>query len=556
MYIRTTKNSAGHCYYHLVESYREGGKVKQRTLLSLGRQGDGQLEALAEAVAKRTGMITALGLAKNVSVEDTYILGPLLIVERLFERLGVDATLARCARDHKQLGFSLRDIVFELVASRFVRPTSKLANYEQMRDKLYPAMMPRPPKLHQLYRAMDLLAKHKDDIEQSLFAHGRDLFTAKVDVVLYDLTTLRFESTVVNSGALRQFGFSKEKRSDCTQIVLGLLVDPDGIPLGFEVYPGNTFEGKTLTSIVDKIRQKFNVRRFIFVADRGLLSNENLETIRKVGGEFIIGMRIGGLAKKRPELFDRKNFRRLSDDAEIFATTFGVDRGFVTWSADRAKRDEKTRADIVAKIAKKLAKSKVSVKAFVSNSNYHAFLKGIDAGNPVLDEAKIAAAAAKDGFFAIVSNVPDLSGEAMYAQYRQLWRIEDSFGEFKGTLKARPIFHWTDRRITGHLTMCFIALLCEAHVARALRDKAFTRKSPAIDDRVIPHRPLAAAAVFAELADLRAVPISIAGQKIWVRTDINGHVAKLFTALALRIPPRVLKTENVVAQTDSTAIGI
>jgi hypothetical protein len=532
--------------------------VKQRTLLSLGRKGDGQLEALAEAVAKRTGMITAMELAKNIAIEDTYILGPLLVTERLFEQLGIDEALARVQRAHKKLGFKVRNVVYELVASRFVRPTSKLASYEKMRDKLYPGMLSKPAELHQLYRALDVLAEGKDDIEQSLFMHGRDLLSANVDVVLYDLTTLRFESTVVIPGELRQFGFSKEKRSDCTQVVLGLLIDPDGIPLGFEVFPGNTFEGKTLLSIVEKIRRKFNVRRFIFVADRGLLSAENLNTIRAVGGEFIVGMRIGGLAKKRPELFDRNNFRPLNQrhDVSMYETTFGEDRGFVTWTKERAERDANVRADIIAKIKKKLTKSKVSAKAFVSNANYHAFIKGLDTGTPVLDEKKIAAAAAKDGFFAIVSNVPDLSATDLYAQYRQLWRIEDAFGEFKGTLKARPIFHWTDKRIIGHLTMCFIALLCEAHVARALRQKLLQRKSPAIDDNTIRPRPLAAASVFAELAELRAVPISLAGQKIWVRTDIKGHVAKLFLALGLRIPPRVLTSDFVVAQTVSDAAGL
>lgn len=113
-------------------------------------------------------------------------------------------------------------------------------------------------KLHQLYRALAVLALHKDEIEKDLFWRDRDLFSADVDVVLYDLTTLRFESTRVDLGKLRQFGYSKERRSDCTQVVLGLLVRPDGIPLGFEVYPGNTFEGTTVADIVKKMREKFN----------------------------------------------------------------------------------------------------------------------------------------------------------------------------------------------------------------------------------------------------------------------------------------------------------
>src|SRR5262249_35785085 len=246
--------------------------------------------------------------------------------------------------------FSFREIVFALVAARFVRPTSKLAVYEQMLAQLYPDLFRSDEiELHHVYRALDILAAAKDDVETSLFMHGRDLFSQQVDVVLYDLTTLRFESTL-ETEQLRRFGFSKEKRSDCTQVVLGLVVDPEGIPLGFEVYPGNTVEGKTLVDIVRKMREKFRVRRFIFVADRGLLSKTNLDAIRSVEGEFIVGMRIGGLAKKRPELYDRSRFRNVTNGLEIFETTFGEYRGIVTWSRERALRDEKVRGDILEKI--------------------------------------------------------------------------------------------------------------------------------------------------------------------------------------------------------------
>jgi transposase len=551
MFIRTTRNGAGQAYYHLVESYRADGKVKQRTLLSLGRVEDGKLEELAEAIAKHTNMLCALDIAKSISVEQTYVLGPLLVLERLFERLGIDAALARVDREHPKQEFSLRDVVFSLVAARFVRPTSKLAVYEGMRERLYPALVPDDIELQHLYRAMSRLCEHKDDIEKSLFLEGRDLFSSEVDVVLYDLTTLRFESTREDTGALRRFGYSKEMRSDCTQVVLGLLVDPDGIPLGFEVYPGNTVEGKTLSDIVKKMREKFRVRRFIFVADRGLLSKDNLDTIRKADGEFLVGMRIGALGKKRPELFDRTRFSKLTESLEILETTFGEDRGLVTWSSERAERDRKVRDDILEKIRKKLAnKKKVSAKTFVSNSNYHFFLKGLDTGTPALDQSKIAAAAKKDGFFALVTNIRDVSAADLYAQYKQLWKIEDTFGELKGTLKARPIFHWTDKNIVGHLTMCFLSLLCEAHITKALRNEHDVRDSRAIRDGLIEARPLSAVTVFHELAEVRAVPVTVGKQTLWVRTDIRGHVAKIFQRLGLRIPPRLLKTESVVAQVD------
>jgi len=111
--------------------------------------------------------------------------------------------------------------------------------------------------LQHIYRSLDILAEHKEHIEQSLYQYKKDLFSINVDIVLYDLTTLRFESTREDLGALRKFGYSKEMRTDCTQVVFGLLTDTDGIPLSFEVHPGNTFEGKTLKGIVDKMKKSF-----------------------------------------------------------------------------------------------------------------------------------------------------------------------------------------------------------------------------------------------------------------------------------------------------------
>ena len=534
-----------------MESYRDDGKVRQRTLLSLGRVEDGKLDDLAAAVAKHTDLMTAAEVAKSISVESTFVLGPLLIVNALFERLGLDDILKKIQSDHKQLSFSLRDVIFGLVVSRFIRPSSKLAVYEQLLESFYPELAPREIDLHHLYRALDVLSESKDEIETSLFFHERDLFSRQVDVVLYDLTTLRFESTK-ETESLRRFGFSKEHRSDCTQVVLGLLVDTDGMPLGFEVYPGNTVEGKTLTSIVDKMRDKFCVRRFIFVADRGLLSKKNLKTIQDASAEFIVGMRIGGLAKKRPDLYDRTRFSKVADGLEAFETTFDDHRGIVTWSRDRAERDAKVRGDILKKIRAKLAKKKVTAKSFVSNSNYTYFLKGLDKGEaPSIDENKIEAAALKDGFFAIVTNIKDKPAAELFAQYKQLWKIEDAFGEFKGTLRARPVFHWTDKRIIGHLTMCFITLLCEAHVARALRASRDRYTGRAVAKRLVEERQLSAVVAMRELAEVRAVPVTIRNETLWLRTDINGHVAILFQRLGVRIPPKLLKRErrpDVVAQ--------
>lgn len=541
MFIKRTKNSAGQTYYHLVESYRKNGKVHQRTLLSLGRAEDGKLEHLAAAVAKHTDLMSAVDLAKNISIKDSYILGPLLVLQRLFETLGINATLRKIKTQHPKLEIDFVKTVFTLVAARFIRPCSKLGIHDELLKKMYPAMVDADVGLHHIYRSIDLLARHKNDIETSLYWHGRDLLNMHTDVILYDLTTLRFESVREDVGTLRRFGYSKEMRSDCTQVVLGLLVDKENIPLGFEVYPGNTFEGHTLSNIVEKMRKKFKVNRFIFVSDRGLMSKKNVTTLKENKGEFIVGMRLGQMRQRRDEIYAHENFIKINENFSYYETQHNGDRCLITWSLDRAERDKKVRDDILLKLQEKLTKKNVTSKNFVSNSNYQKFLKGFEnGGRPTLNEAAIEAASKQDGFFAILTNVADQTAVELLNSYKELWKIEDSFGELKGTLKARPIFHWTDDRIIGHLTMCFLAHLCEAHLAYALRISETMTETSANTER-----PLSAARSMRDLVDVRVIPVKLGINTLWVRTDITGHSSKIFSALSLRIPPKVLKISEM-----------
>lgn len=549
MYIRVTKNNNGQRYFHLVESCRIDGKPRQRVLLSLGRVEDNQLDALAKSIAKFTKQVRLIDLAKDVSVDDTFILGPLIVIEQLFEHLGIKNTLDWVSKNHQKSTVNLSKIIFSLVASRLIKPRSKLDFFENSLDKFFPDMVDVDIPLQHIYRSLDLLAQHKDDIEQRLYWHKRDLLNCSVDVVLYDLTTLRFESTREDLGALRRFGYSKEMRTDCTQVILGLLVDEHGLPLGFEVYPGNTFEGHTLSDIVDKMRQKFKVRRFIFVGDRGLFSQQNILKLKENGGEFIIGMRLDHAKKYHSDFYDLNRFNWLDDEHAVYDTEFNGDRCIITWSKDRAERDEKIRNDIVKKLCKKLSK-KATAKTFVSNHNYRRFIKGLDsADQPVINYDALAEAKKRDGFFAILTNVADRTTQEITSNYRQLWKIEDAFGELKGTLKTRPIFHWTDKRIIGHITLCFIAYLCEAHITKALRQHHAVRAGKAAKKHIIKERQLSAKEAFAELSELRAIPIKIQDETVWVRNEMGPNAKTLFAALHLRPPPRILsniKTQNIV----------
>jgi len=554
MFIKTTKNSAGQIYYHLVESYRLNGKVKHRTLLSLGKAGEDRMDELLAALSKHKEVLTILELAKSIDVKDTYILGPLLVLERLFAKSGIDHILQAIVTRHPKLEFDFRGLVFTLAAARFVRPGSKLKVFEYWQKRFYPEMVTQDIQLHQLYRTLDLLAEHKEEIEKSLFWHDRDLLSREVDVILYDLTTLRFESTRTDLGDLRQFGYSKERHSDCTQVVLGLLVTPEGIPIGFEVYPGNTFEGKTIKDIVAKLREKFSIRRFIFVGDRGLFSKQNLTALRNEdkAGEFIVGMKLAVFKNRHDEFYDIQRYQWINADLAVYETSHENDRCIITWSRTRAQRDQKAREEVLDKIRQKLSKKKITAKEFVTNTTYQRYITGLNDNKEfTLNEKAIAQDAMRDGYFGVVTNVMDMEAKEIIENYKTLWIVEDAFGEIKGTLRARPIFHWTDPRIVGHLTLCFIAYYCESLMTKALREKKLMLESPAIDEGTIDPRPLTVLEAMRELQEVRAVPVKVHSTTMWVRTDINGNSHKLFSAIGLKSPPKVLrltKSENVVAQ--------
>ena len=543
MFIKETKNSAGQTYYHLVESYWDDGKSRQRTLMSLGRAGEDRMDDVIAAIGKYKDIFTVLTLAKNIDIADTFILGPLLVLKRMFEQSGIDRVLTKIAGEHPKLGFDFKKLVFTMVASRFVRPGSKLKIFEHWQNRFYPEMLVGNIELHQLYRALTVLSGHKEFIETDLFWHGRDLLSEEIDVVLYDLTTLRFESTV--AGGLRQFGYSKERRSDCTQVVLGLLVLPDGVPVGFEVYPGNTFEGKTVSDIVKKMRGKFKVRRFIFVGDRGLFSRKNLEALRgpetENNGEFIVGMKLGVFKNRHDEFYDLSRFTKINTELAFYETEHEGDRCIITWSKARAERDVKAREDILQKIRKKLAKKKITSKEFVTNTTYKRYVVGLSDGkNFTINDKAILEDAKKDGFFGVLTNITDMAAKDIVTHYKSLWIVEDAFGEIKGNLKARPVFHWSDHNIVGHLTMCFLAYLCEALMTKALREKNLMLESPAIKEKIIDVRPLTVVEAMRELQEVRAIPVQIKSTTMWVRTDIAGNAQKLFAAIGLKPPPKVL----------------
>lgn len=553
MFLRKTK-AKGHSYLQIVESYRKEGKPKQRVLFSLGRVellvATGQLDGLVAALSRFCEKQTWVNLAKDVSFDRVYYLGVADVTRRLMERTGLWKTLERIAGAHERLSMPWLPVVWGMILGRFVEPCSKRRLALEWWGRIYPDLLGiKEPELHWLYRAMDVLYAHRQEIERALFDRNgeRDLFNQQIDVVFYDTTTLYFESTRTDKGEVRRFGYSKEHRSDCVQVVLGLLIDKDGIPVGYELFPGNTYDGKSVPKILEKLKTKYQVGRIIFVADRGMLSRDNIREIEAAKLEFVLGMRLQKAgAEKEAEFYDLARYRPVGKKGELLIREVEHEgrRLVLTWSQERADRDARTRELILENIGKKLSKEP-SPRQLVTHRGYRQFVRGLEEGKPEIDAEAVELSKRRDGFYGVITNVAreKMATEEVYARYKDLWRIEDAFGEMKGTLRTRPIFHWTDERIEAHILICLLAYYIEAVITKTLREKKADFTAPTL---------------FRALNEIYAVPVQARGTTAWVRNDVLGVAAKGYRLLGVPMPARVMKIEKkggtVSLQEESEAV--
>ncbi len=544
MYLRLNRNADGVAYLQIARSYREAGKVKREILFSLGRldvlQSTGQIDSLVKAFARFSVKQQLIDLSEDVSVSRVYHLGAAHVVKKMLERLGIKRMLERLAAEHPRMKLPWIAIITGMIASRFIKPCSKRRLNLEEWEKIYPGILETDaPPLKSFYRAMDVLWKHREDIEATLFDRcgQRDLFNQELDVVFYDLTTLHFESVndEPKNGQLRRFGYSKIHRKDLTQVILGLLVDREGVPVGYQLFPGNTYEPHSLPAILEKLRTKHRVTRVVLVADRGIITKDNVGELHKAGMDFILGMRLWGMTQAwQAKVMEKSQYRRLNKDGSLLMREmkYQGDRLIVTWSQERADRDAFIREEIVKKIRERLDKKNPEPKQFVTHKGYRQFLKGLNEGTPKIDEEAIAAAGKRDGFFGVLTNVSEavLRDEEIYDRYRDLWRVEDAFGEIKGPIQTRPMFHWVDSRIQSHVLLCLLAYYVEAILIRDFRKgkAAFT-----------------VGQWFRALNEIYAVPVDVRGTRAWVRNEIRGIAADGYELMRLKLPDRVLKIEKI-----------
>jgi transposase len=547
VFLRVNRNAQGVSYLQIARSYRQGDKVKREVLFTFGRldvlQATGQIDSLVEALSRFATRQRLVDLSKDVSISRVYHLGAAHVVSRMMERLGLKKMLERLAGEHPRMQLPWVAIITGMIVSRFIEPCSKRRlNLEQW-GQIYPGILECDvPPLKGFYRAMDVLWKHREEVEATLFDRGgeRDLFNQELDVVFYDLTTLHFES--VNDdpedGELRRFGYSKNHREDLTQVILGLWVDREGVPVGFQLFPGNTYEPHTLPKILEKLKTKYRITRVIVVADRGIITKDNVGELRKAKLDFILGMRLWTMTKAwQAKVMDKSPYRSLNKEGTLLIREmeYQGDRLIVTWSQERAERDAHIRDEIIQKIRAQLEKKEPEPKQFVTHKGYRQFLKGLDKGTPTVDEQAIEASRQRDGFFGVLTCVDaeTLRDEDVFDRYKELWHVEDAFGEMKGPIKTRPMFHRVDPRIESHVLLCVMAYYVESVMIRDFRK--------AKSDFTVEEW-------FRSLNQVHAIPVDVRGTRAWVRNEMTGRAAEGYELMRLKMPERVLKIEKITTE--------
>jgi len=317
MFIKTTK-AKQYEYIKLVESYRENGTTKHRLLYNFGRADLIKNDKSFLNVVKRLCEIAEIAVDKNSDTDSKSIFDNCseatlynygyLAYLKLWSELGIKDILYELKSSSSKIQFPIPETVFLMAVQHLLEPRSKLSTYAHQNRYFNLEHIP----LQHMYRALDKLGAWKEDIESKLFEHNYVRTGQKVDVVFYDVTTFAFESVAADE--LKDFGYSKDCKFKEVQVVMGMIIDINGMPVGYELFQGNTFDGKTMVEALKNIKKRFGIHRVIIVADRGLNNKDNLNLIKEAGYGYIMSSKIKGMSNVMKEkILDLEGFSIVND---------------------------------------------------------------------------------------------------------------------------------------------------------------------------------------------------------------------------------------------------
>jgi len=503
MYLRTTqrKNRDGSAvrYVQLAHNRRAGGVTQAQVLLNLGREDQLDRDGLGRLVASisrylgepDTGLppADAAQLAgEGLAVTGSRPVGTVHLLDGLWRALGIDTTL-RKVLDPRRFTTNVERVLFALAANRAVDPMSKLSAAEWASNDVAIDGLEAMDE-DQAYRAMDLLveADAQAEVQEAVFFAVAGLLNLEVDLLFFDTTSTYFERDTEEAGedAFRLYGHSKDHRPDLPQIIIGLAVTKEGLPVRVWCWPGSTSDQRILPEVKDDIRG-WRLGRTITVVDRGFSSADNLAYLRRGGGHFIAGMRMRDGNPLVEQVLSRQGrYQQVKDNLRVKEVSIEPTdvRFIICHNPEQAERDRTAREDAVTRLETELARIKqarergrankktsttTKRKAEAAHTKAECALRDHPSlgrwlrqqanGRLVIDRAKVKAEERLDGKYLIATSDPHITSEDAALGYKSLLEAERGFRDLKSSLLLRPVFHRLEHRIRAHVLLCWLALL-------------------------------------------------------------------------------------------------
>lgn len=486
MFVRVKDKNNGKKSVQIVEAHRTANKVSQHIIRHVGQAFSNreveELKRLAESIIvemknnrqpvlpvfspeeiyssnrKECGNETVK--VKNLREEQRVIEGIADVFGQLHHNLGFDELI----RGTKQ-NARWNEILKSCVMARLANPASKRRTASLLEED-YGIKIP----LDSIYKMMDHVFAREEEIKKHISQTTLNLFQQKVDVLLFDVTTLYFESVWANG--VRDFGFSKDCKFKEVQVVLALITTTEGLPISYEVFPGNMYEGHTLIGMVRKLKSDYEVEHILLVADRAMFNEDNLKVMEGESVEYIVAAKLKSLTKEMKKQIIEENenlILNIKDETHlIYEHEYKSRRLIVDYSTARAVKDAVDRQRLIDRLMKKVKNGKIKLKDIIPNYGTKKYLQ-IKGGEATVNEAKINEDSKWDGLHGIITNIREKPATELLERYRNLWQIEESFRINKHDLKMRPVYHWTTRRIRAHIAICFIAYTLAKQATYRLR---------------------------------------------------------------------------------------
>lgn len=455
MFIRKKKNNSGSFTIQLVEKIHRQNSIKKTFGTSsieseiefFLSQAQAHLHFLSKQSSLDFSFEEDLDFIKNLrkGFKSIQVIGPELILGKIFDSIGF---------------FKISSDLFRhLVITRLIYPGSKLKTVDYLLQ--YKGIYTNEDRI---YRFMDHFKKESEQKAIDIvYNHTKKILGNKIIISFYDVTTLYFEAS--NEDDFRVTGFSKDGKPQHPQIVFALLVGENGHPLAYEIYEGGKYEGHTLIPVIERFKEKYNLSNLIVVADAGLLSKENIETLIKLKYPFILG------GRPKNESDSIKSFilsQKYKNGTTITINKSEAVRLIINYSEKRAKKDEHNRSQGIKRLEKKFAKGFMK-KEEINKRGYNKYLI-IKAKVPVaIDYKAFERDKMWNGLKGYVTNC-DLTAQQIMDHYKQLWNIEKAFRISKTDLMIRPIFHRLERRIKTHICLAFCSYKIYKELERILKE--------------------------------------------------------------------------------------